>query len=427
MKRIFEVLSIFTAVIAVSCATSQKETNKGAETTPGANEKYFIEIENLLSNDESAEFDTISYMIGMNYGLLAQSMYLDAGYDREAFRENFFEALDATHFDRDSMRRMVVYVDDFGQTRYMSFMQTKRNNAFAKMLNPDAEVVTPMLYNEEFSMERVSAAMGRYMATQVRLMRLNLNRHWIEVAIDDSFKLEDMNMADSIMRISQMDFRKTMGGAAFNQTIKDRLAEKCDKWLAGVAQQKGVCEYRPDENSDAVYYRIDVPGGDVRATKGCDSLYFDYQLYNSHGMLLESTDEMIAACDRIAERLANDGSVSDEQRAKELANINKRREEIRSGGVILDNLKQKPVAGCIKEIGEGGKMTIWMPASYVMAGAQNNAYTNDGLVMTINLCRVVPQEESVVARQPIPSLTKRGGTVVPSKNTAPKLQIKTTK
>lgn len=430
MKRVFGVLSIFVALLAMSCASTVKESNDESAdvaSTNSADEKYFIDIENLTYDDESAEFDTLSYAIGMNFGMLAQSTYLDAGYDKEAFRNGFFEALNAENFDRDSMRRMVAYVDDYTQMRYIPYMRTKSKNEFMKTMNPDAEVVTPILYNEEFPMDRVSESMGKYFATQMRLMRLSLNRHWVEVAMDDAFGLENMEMADSVMQLSMKDYKATMSNAEFIQGIKDRLNEKCDEWLAHVAQQEGVCEYRPDETSDAAYYRIDELGGDVRATKECDSVYFDYQLYSCHGLLLESTEEMISAYDRIAERLVNDKSLSEEQREKNMAQIEKRREEIRSGGARLDNIKQKAVAGCIKEIGEGGQMTIWMPASHVLREAQNNAYTNDGLVMTINLRRVVPQEETATMHKPMPSVTKPGGTVVPSKKATPKLQIKAVK
>lgn len=416
MNRVFRALPLMVAVIAVSCAAPQKKNSNETVSAP-VDKMYFLAAENCIYNDENAEFDTLSYVVGMNYGLLAQSTYLDAGYDREAFRDGFFEVLDASKIDYNAMRNTLVYVDEFGSTRYVPYMQTKQRNAFLKTMNPDAMTVTPILYNEEFNEEKVSAAMGRYMAGQLRHMQLPLNRHWIETAINDSYSLENMNMADSVMRISQADFRATMSSNAFSQSIKDRLAEKCDKWLKKISEKDGICEYRPDEDSDAVYYRIDAPGGEVRATKGCDSIYFDYALYNSHGLLLESSEEMVKAYDRYAERITNDESISEEQRAKIMANVDKMRNEALSGGVIVDNLKQKVLAGCVKEIGAGGKMTVWMPASYVPKGSQNNAYTNDGMVMTINLRRVVPQKE--VATVPMPTITKR----VPSKSTATKLKV----
>lgn len=416
MNRVFRALPLMVAVIAVSCAAPQKKNSKETVNAP-VDKMYFLAAENCIYNDENAEFDTLSYVVGMNYGLLAQSTYLDAGYDREAFRDGFFEVLDASKIDYNAMRNTLVYVDEFGSTRYVPYMQTKQRNAFLKTMNPDAMTVTPILYNEEFNEEQVSAAMGRYMAGQLRHMQLPLNRHWIETAINDSYSLENMNMADSVMRISQADFRATMGSHVFSQSIKDRLAEKCDKWLKKISEKDGICEYRPDDDSDAVYYRIDAPGGEVRATKGCDSIYFDYALYNSHGLLLESSEEMVKAYDRYAERITNDESISEEQRAKIMANVDKMRNEALSGGVIVDNLKQKVLAGCVKEIGAGGKMTVWMPASYVPKGSQNNAYTNDGMVMTINLRRVVPQKE--VVSVPMPTITKR----VPSKSTATKLMV----
>lgn len=192
------------AVIAVSCAAPQKKSSKETVSAP-VDKMYFLAAENCIYNDENAEFDTLSYVVGMNYGLLAQSTYLDAGYDREAFRDGFFEVLDASKIDYNAMRNTLVYVDEFGSTRYVPYMQTKQRNAFLQAMNPDAMTVTPILYNEEFNEEQVSAAMGRYMAGQLRHMQLPLNRHWIETAINDSYDLENMNMVDSVMRISQAD------------------------------------------------------------------------------------------------------------------------------------------------------------------------------------------------------------------------------
>ena len=65
-------------------------------------------------------------------------------------------------------------------------------------------------------------------------------------------------------------------------------------------------------------------------------------------------------------------------------------------------------------------MTIWMPVSYVNMEAMNNAFANDGMVMTINMRRVAPQEEIIVPK-PVPGLMTRSGKL-PSKNTATRLQ-----
>lgn len=417
MNVIYKVALFATAaVLVVSCATKSEKKKSVENNAPNM---YFLTVEDFIYDDKDAEFDTLSYAVGMNYGLLAQSIYLDAGYDREGFIGAFFEMLDSQSIDYEALRNTAVYVDEFGTTRYRQFMQTKQKNSFLSSINPDAVVVSPILYNEEFCEERVSAEMGRYMAGQVRHMGLPMNRHWIKTAIDDSFLVDSMHNVDSVMRLSQMDFRKYMSASVFNQT-RSNLDAKCKKWLGDIAKKSGVSEYRPDENSDAIYYRVDAAGGDVRATKGCDSIYFDYALYNSYGMLLESSEEMVKAYDKYIERVTNDESLSEERRATILEEAMKKREETISGGVIVNNLKHKVLAGCVKEIGEGGKMTIWMPVSYVTMEAMNNAFANDGMVMTINMRRVAPQEEIIVPK-PVPGLMTRSGKL-PSKNTATRLQ-----
>lgn len=422
MKIYYRLLVMFATIATVACAGDGDKKSKVGEECSSANDMYFLAMDNSICNDEAAEFDTLSYAVGMNYGLLVQSLHLDTGYDRELFYDNFFTMLDAESVDLDALCEDVKYVEEFIRVCHTPYMQAKQNNALAKMFNPNAEVVEPVLFSEEFPKERVSQTMGRYFAGQIRQMPAQFNRYWVNVAFNDAYRLENMSMTDSIMQLSQMDLRRVLSNPEFHQELNDRLTVRCSEWLEGVSQHAEICKYQPD-NGDAVYYRIDNPGNDIRPTKEYDSIYFDYTLYNSFGVVLESSEQMRELYGRYVERLMQDTLMSEEVRTRQIKEIINKLEVVDEGGAVLENLSNVVVAECVKNIGEGGSITIWMPASYVSEVARKSAFGNDGSVMSINLRRVAPQEGRALSKpMPISNIVPRKP--MPSKNTVTKQSVK---
>lgn len=416
MRNVFKTLSLMAVVAYVACSSDSNDKQNG--------NGYIMPVEKCIVDNPDSEFDTLSYAIGMNYALTAQSFYLDAGFDRDAYYDSFFKVLDAENIDCGELHNAAVYVRDFGDARYRKYAMDMRRANMMKRDNPNLEIATPILYDSIFTMERVSMELAKNVAGQLRIMHLPLNRHWIDVAMKDAFKLEDMSMIDSVMQISVMDLRKVMGNPELTESVATYLGEKSDKWLKSISEQEGICEYRMDETSDAVYYKIEKPGSDVRPVNDRDSLYINYSLMSCHGMLIESTEEMVAAYDKYIKRIENDAMIPEANKVKMLAEAKAMRDKAQSGGMLLEDMKFKVLVGCLKEIGEGGVITVFMPASHapnVARGAQNLVFTNEGVVMTIKLNRVVPQSENdSVKPVKAQNVMLRKNMVAPSANTVVK-------
>lgn len=378
---------------------------------------YFVELQDCVYSDPSAEFDTLSYAMGMHYALATQVLLLDGDFDRELLVNTFMETLDADKLNIEQMYSAVVKVDEFGKLRYTPYQEQMRRNAFQLYLDPNAEVEDAQLFNYEFTSEEMSENIGRKMASELRAMQLPLNKHWMQVAFDDAVVIGEAAQIDSIMQLPIAKMMSCVNSKELRQAVENTSAAMSSEWINRVSKQADVVPYSK-EGAETVYYRIDKKGNDRHPSSQKDSIYIEYALYSCYGMPIESTKSMLETIDKYASYTDNIPNMDEATRSQLKADIEQQREITASGGATMGSLFFEVLGDCLKEIGEGGSITVWMPASHisnVALGSQNLVYTNMGGVITIHLKRVVPQsEQQPIKRTPKTIHTQKGELVKPS-------------
>ena len=226
MKYIYIFCATVFGLMVVACGASNikkaDEANDIAETNKveiAVNDQGFIGVGNRIYNDATAEFDTLSYAMGMQYALSAQGLVVESGMDRELLVGSFFEMLDAETIDCDELYNTAVVVGEFNECRYMPWMSQVRRNQTLLYVNPDAEIEEPELYNKEFTCEAMTVAIGRKMAAEVRMMDVPLNRYWVEQAFDDASAIGKYMVIDSVMRLPIMGVSSIVGSKERKQSI----------------------------------------------------------------------------------------------------------------------------------------------------------------------------------------------------------------
>ena len=416
MKYIYMFCATVFGLMVVACGASNikkaDEANDIAETNKveiAVNDQGFIGVGNRIYNDAPAEVDTLSYAMGMQYALSAQGLVVESGMDRELLVGSFFEMLDAETIDCDELYNTAVVVGEFNECRYMPWMSQVRRNQTLLYVNPDAEIEEPELYNKEFTCEAMTVAIGRKMAAEVRMMDVPLNRYWVEQAFDDASAIGKYMVIDSVMRLPIMGVSSIVGSKERKQSMMDYHAARTAAWLANISEQEDVVSFTK-EGQETVYYRIDNDGNDRHPMDKKDSIYMEYSMYSCYGMPIESTNSMLATIDRYTARIANEPAIDEPTRIKLGADLARQREITKSGGATLESLFDV-VGDCLKEIGEGGTITIWMPASHisnVALASKNLVYDGMGGVMTIHIKRVVPKAEQAPKKIQMPMHTIQG-------------------
>lgn len=394
----FRFLMLVAAAAMVACATDKSDSTQ-AEAANGGNgvEMYFHPIGNNTSYDSNAEFDTLSYVVGVNYAMAMQGLYLEGGLDRDIFIANFNNAVRVKDIDCEGMYRDIISNREFQDACYAPYNRTKQRQSFAKRHNPDTVMVAPVLFNEEFNSETTSAILGRHMANQLRIMNLPVNLYWVEEAFEDVKHVDNVAKADSLLDISVMEMVDMYRGYIPSK-VSNTMKEQSEAWLANVAKQKDVVELCEEGMESPIYYRIDKAGSDRRPVDMRDSITIDYTLYSCHGILIESKDERIASIERQIARAERSEELDDESRELFVSNLKSQLELSKDVSTTLGGFFQNVISKCLPNIGEGGMITIWMPASYAPSLAISSrglAYPNEGIVINISLQRVTPVAEQI--------------------------------
>ena len=430
---------IVAATTMVACATDNsdsKDANEAATANSAKNtrpivEMYFHPIGNNTSYDTNAEFDTLSYAVGVNYAMAMQGLYLEGGLDRDVFITNFNETVRVKDIDLDKMYRDIIDNREFQDACYTPYNRTKQRQSFAKRMNPDSIMEAPVLFAEGFDIEPTSATLGRHMANQLRIMNLPVNLYWVEEAFEDVKNVDNVTTADSHLDISVMQMVDMYRGYIPSQ-VSNTMKEHSNEWLANVAKQKDVVELFENGMNSPIYYRIDKKGNDRCPVDTRDSIAIDYTLYSCHGILIESKDERVASIERQIERVKNSAEFTDDIRETYIANMEAQLEMAKNVTTTAGGFFHNVISKCLPNIGEGGMITIWMPADYAPSLAISSrglAYPNEGIVINIELFSVTPVAEQV-KKMPTPlskdalkprvnqkvSSTQAGKPIAPQKN-----------
>ena len=395
MKRLFIVLCL--AATIVSCGETKRDF-------------YFESLENRVYNDPSAEFDTLSYAIGMNMGL---SMVLHpAGniFDIDIIMKSFDEELSKSEVDKEFLKVNAEYLQRFYNEKLQSYIMARRFAA-----NKNENTFKPSVFdNGEYSVEKVSQAFGYDMANHTRKSSYPANVYWMMRAIEDAKKVESESIVDDYMALDVMTFRRVMSDY-FTSDFPNYMSERGGKWFERVSKQRNVKMMVVE--GDTLYYRIDKAGNGKHPQSLRDTVSFNYDVYTMSGNLVESHDQRVETLKTsLAEAMA-DTTSTPEMREMRVERLKSQLEKTENLRIVLERAMIKGSQYGIQKVSEGGDITLWIPASLAYGSRGNKVVApNEPIVMTIHLNSVAygPTDEEIEAEKMLSTKFNKGLPVNPN-------------
>lgn len=361
------------AALAVSC---------------GGRDYYFAEAQSYAYNDPEAEFDTLSYAVGMNLGLNVSLNYGEAGMTIEPLKEAFTAEINKSTVDHDFLDANREVLNAFSDERMRPYMMAKRMAMFTK---DTTKKELPALFDEEYSAERIATALGHDMAQYIRNTMSKVNLHYLFQAMDDAMKVENQAVIDDCMQISTMQLRDVMQ-SYYGKELPAEINNFSKEWLRGISKKGDVEMFAV--GADTLYYRVENPGSELRPTNDYDTISFRYEGYTCRGVLFESTAKRAADVRKQIAKMQADTTISEDKRAERLAKLEEQALKAEQPTIPLSQFRVPGAIEAMKKIGAGGEITVWMPAELAYGARGNRAVLpNEAIVMHIELKDVKPGVE----------------------------------
>ena len=204
MKR---VLFCAAAAIALAACGSEEPKDVFGDMTP--NPDYgCVENRSNAYDAPEAEFDTLSYVMGMNLGVSLNFQQGDFDLNHDIVIENLASTLTKAP-DQDAAIAIRAKLDEFANERIRPFMMQKQFHRMVETDRPDT-LPLPELYDEKYTRDEVSKWFGVDMANYVINTQMPLNVKWLVEAMRDSDNAKTFEQLDSVMRISAEQTRNPM-------------------------------------------------------------------------------------------------------------------------------------------------------------------------------------------------------------------------
>lgn len=387
MKKIFSAIIIATTIVA--CGKVD-------------NSMYFDTSDKRVFEDATAEFDTLSYAVGMNLGLGIRFQPSGMTFDYDALITALEEEMAKPTVNYDELIANKELIKRFSAERLQPYaianMAKKQNVSLNTLTLPTPAVEE--LFNEEFTQEAVSAMYGRDMVNYIVTAAYPLNMYWLRTAMDEAVAIEGENVEihDSLMRLTVMQMRGSLQN--YHSRIHPTyIANASREWLEYVAKQPNVNTMVIDE-FDTLYFRVNRAGNGVKPRGLNDTISFSYDLYTRSGKLIESQSKR---ADMVREALEQEKTADTVHNPKSVARIKQLTDQLNN----IENLRIPVSKGLLKglqyavqNVGEGGEITVWIPAPLAFGERGNRlVHGNDAVVMNIHLKSVSygPTDEELAA------------------------------
>ena len=375
----------------------------------GGRDYYFAEEKARTYTDAEAEFDTLSYAVGMNLGLNVSLNYGEAGMTLEPLKEAFIAEIGKSNVDHEALDANREVLNTFSNEMMRPYMMAKRMAMFTK---DTVKKELPALFNEEYPAERIASALGRDMAQYVRNTMSEVNLHYVFQAMEDAMLVKDVKDIDATMKLTQEQLQPIMQNY-YGTELPEMISQFSKEWLRGVAK-KGDVEMLV-VNADTLYYRIENPGTEVRATKDNDTVSFRFEGFTCRGVAFESTAKRSADVRKFIDKVKADTTLTEEKRAERLVKLEEQAVAAEQPTIPLRQFRVPGAIEAMQLIGVGGDITVWMPAELAYGASGNRAVLpNEAIVMHIELKDVKPGLQ-VPAPQFKPRKPVEAPKVVPAK------------
>lgn len=394
MKKIFSAIIIATTI--VSCGKVD-------------NSMYFDTSDKRVFEDATAEFDTLSYAVGMNLGLGTRFQPSGMTFNYDVLINALTEELAKESVDYRDLEANKELIKRFSAERLQPYAMA--NFAKQKHNTPNTLTKTPELFNDEFTQDRVSMMYGRDMANYIFTAAYPLNIHWMRKAMDEASVLESEVIHDSLMRLSVMQMRGSLQN--YHARIHPvYIANTARAWLDRVAKQPDVNTMVINE-FDTLYFRVNKAGNGVKPRGLNDTISFSYDLYTRSGKLVESHSKRAAIVREALEKEKAADTMPDGKRLARIKQLTDQLNQIENLRIPVSKGLLRGLQYAVQNVGEGGEITVWMPSSLAFGERGNRlVHGNDAVVMNIHLKSVSygPTEEELAT---IETETEVEGTKLP--------------
>ena len=392
MKRV-----LFCAAAAMTLAACGSEEPKDVFGDMTPNPDYgCVENRSNAYDAPEAEFDTLSYVMGMNLGVSLNFQQGDFDLNHDIVIENLASTLTKAP-DQDAAIAIRAKLDEFANERIRPFMMQKQFHRMVETDRPDT-LPLPELYDEKYTRDEVSKWFGVDMANYVINTQMPLNVKWLVEAMRDSDNAETFEQLDSVMRISAEQMRNTMR-AYVTQELPANNLKLSKEWLATIAKRSDVKPLVVD--ADTLYYIIRNEGGEVKASNSRDTIAVQFEMFTRRGTLVESTSHRAEMLRKDAQKridtMRADTTVAQEKIDEAIAKMEESYEKTYTPNITLQRLGVRGATEAVKMVGKGGEITLWMPASLAYGERGNrNTLPNEAVVMTIKVVDVKPYDETLL-------------------------------
>ena len=226
---------------------------------------------------------------------------------------------------------------------------------------------------------------GYDLASYIVKMAYPINLYWFNKGVNEAYELDSQIILDDMLGLNVMQMRGAMqkyGMFEYPKFIKEASQE----WLAKVAKQRNVKSMVVED--DTLYYRVNVKGNSRKPRSLNDTVALSYALYNRSGMLVESLAQREAMILEALEdeKMADTLKKPDVNRVMRIRELEQMLDDVQNLRIPVSKSLLKGMQYAMQTIGEGGDVTVWMPASLAF-GAQGNKVVvpNDAVVMNISL------------------------------------------
>jgi FKBP-type peptidyl-prolyl cis-trans isomerase FkpA len=350
-------------VIALSLATVACGGEKKAENDAVPAAVRNIKLEKYTVK-EGAEIDTLSYATGASIGLQMRFGIADMELDHDTYLKYAIDFFENGDREDETLMEDQQKLMEFHYTRFMPYVQAKqaRENVIAEGGDVTLLEETPALYDETFTKDMITALLGRNAGAMLCDMKEYIDINWVVAAFRDGVAIENEEAIETGLKLTQQE----MSGAYMKyqrerqqiemekrEIAKVENIELSAKWLAEVEQMEGV-----QKTESGLLYRIDREGSEVKATSDEDVVEVNYEGKTRTGKIFDSSY--------------------------------KRGESISFG---LNRVIKGWTEG-MKLVGEGGQITLWIPAelAYGEHGAGQDIGPNEALEFKVELIKVNPEK-----------------------------------
>lgn len=355
---------------------------------------YFAEVENKTVNNPEAEFDTLSYAMGMNYALYFELKAPELQYDNELMAKTYIETFEK---GIKSFSELEAAQEEFG--KYQKSHMTEYQNALRmRMFTRDFSAPLPNIYDEEFTSTMFTEMASRVNAYTLMTQNTPFNVHYIAQGIRDAKMVEADSLIDSTMKISFKDMMMHVQRFQRGDLLKN-IKTQADAWMADIATRPEVQTLVV--NNDTIYYRINNPGTELKP-ENKDSIAVSYALYSFRGRLVESTESRINTIKETIDLIKADTKITDSARNERIKMATEQLEKVKSQMMVLDQFRIKAIKECLPLIGEQGSITIWAPGKF--APRTQLLVAGEPVVISVELNKVVEGANEAVAIPATPKL-----------------------